>query len=81
MGPFKEGWILLEGGVIENQEDLPPPARAKLDWEPRISFSAMIREMVAADLDKAARDLICERNGLIRRHHQKERIKGSICGC
>jgi GDPmannose 4,6-dehydratase len=41
----------------------PTKAREKLDWRPEVSFPELIREMVANDLDEAARDAICERNG------------------
>ena len=52
----------------------PSKARAKLGWEPRISFSDMIREMVASDLDEAARDVICQRNGFISPPSSEERM-------
>ena len=41
----------------------PTKAREKLGWRPEVSFSELIREMVANDLNEAARDAICLRNG------------------
>jgi GDPmannose 4,6-dehydratase len=45
---------------------LGDPSKAKLilGWKPKISFPDMVREMVAADLQEAARSTICHRNGL-----------------
>ena len=41
----------------------PSKARRKLGWEPRIGFEEMVREMVAADLKEAERDLMVRRRG------------------
>ena len=41
----------------------PSKARAKLGWEPKISFHEMVREMVGQDLHDATREAICKRNG------------------
>ncbi|MCK4468119.1 MAG: GDP-mannose 4,6-dehydratase, partial [Desulfobacterales bacterium] len=41
----------------------PSKAREKLGWKPEISFEDMIHEMVEHDLDEAAREAICHRNG------------------
>jgi GDPmannose 4,6-dehydratase len=38
-------------------------ARAKLGWKPEISFDALVKEMVAADLEIARRDAIIAREG------------------
>jgi GDPmannose 4,6-dehydratase len=39
-------------------------AREKLGWKPEISFSSMVREMVAQDLQEATRNAVCLKNGL-----------------
>ncbi len=41
----------------------PSKARKKLGWKPEISFKNMIDEMVEHDLDEAAREAICRKNG------------------
>jgi len=41
----------------------PSKARKKLGWTPEISFDKMIGEMVINDLEEAAREYICRRNG------------------
>lgn len=41
----------------------PSKARTKLGWTPKISFEDMVREMVREDLDLAARDEVCKREG------------------
>lgn len=38
-------------------------AREKLGWTPRVSFAALVREMVAADLQHAKRDAMISRHG------------------
>jgi GDPmannose 4,6-dehydratase len=38
-------------------------ARAKLGWHPRVTFTEMIREMVAADLRVSERDALVKRSG------------------
>ena len=46
-------------------------AREKLGWQPRISFEALVREMILADLDAARRDALVERNGFrALQHHE-----------
>jgi GDPmannose 4,6-dehydratase len=44
---------------------LGDPSKAKniLGWKPKISFDEMVREMIASDLQEAARNAICHRNG------------------
>jgi GDPmannose 4,6-dehydratase len=41
----------------------PSKARRKLGWEPRVSFEALIDEMVAADLKEAEKDAMVRRQG------------------
>jgi GDPmannose 4,6-dehydratase len=41
----------------------PSKARIRLGWEPRIGFEAMVREMVAADLKEAERDVMVRGKG------------------
>jgi len=38
-------------------------ARAQLGWQPRTSFAALVKEMVAADLAGAERDALARRHG------------------
>lgn len=38
-------------------------ARDRLGWTPEIPFDQMISEMVGCDLEEAAREAICRRNG------------------
>jgi len=41
----------------------PTKAKAKLGWEPKISFQELVTEMVAADLEEARRDDLCHQEG------------------
>ena len=41
----------------------PRKAKEKLGWVPKISFEAMIREMVAHDLEEAQKDELCKQSG------------------
>ncbi len=41
----------------------PTKAKDKLGWEPEISFEALVREMVKADLEEAKRDELIQRSG------------------
>ena len=41
----------------------PSKARKKLGWKPEITFKDMIYEMVEYDLDEAAREAVCRKNG------------------
>jgi GDPmannose 4,6-dehydratase len=41
----------------------PSKARQKLGWRATTSFQEMVLEMVHADLEEAARDAVCRRNG------------------
>jgi GDPmannose 4,6-dehydratase len=38
-------------------------AKRELGWEPKISFSELVREMVAKDLESAKRDELCKNHG------------------
>jgi len=38
-------------------------AREKLGWRPEVSFDELVGEMIVRDLDEAARDAVCKRNG------------------
>ena len=41
----------------------PGKARRRLGWTPRITFDELIAEMVAADLNEAQRDHLCQERG------------------
>jgi len=41
----------------------PAKAKAKLGWEPKISFPELVAEMVVADLEEARRDDFCQQEG------------------
>ena len=41
----------------------PAKAKAKLGWEPQVSFTEMVQAMVAADLKEAERDQLCRSQG------------------
>lgn len=49
----------------------PFKAHEKLGWAPRITFSELVREMVAADLEEAKRDELCQRAGFRVAPHQE----------
>ncbi len=49
----------------------PSKAHEKLGWAPRITFSELVREMVAADLEDAKRDELCQRAGFRVAPHQE----------
>lgn len=38
-------------------------ARTKLGWKPRVAFSELVREMVAADLELAEREKLVKTSG------------------
>ena len=38
-------------------------AREKLGWRPEVGFDELVGEMIVNDLDEAARDSVCKRNG------------------
>ncbi len=38
-------------------------AREKLGWRPEVGFDELVGEMIVSDLDEAARDAVCRRNG------------------
>lgn len=37
----------------------PTKARVDLGWKPKVTFQELVREMVAADLDEAGREVLC----------------------
>src|SRR5208337_2581511 len=41
----------------------PTKAREKLGWRPEVSFDELVEEMIVSDLDEAAREAVCKRNG------------------
>jgi len=41
----------------------PSKAKAKLGWEPKVSFDELVRTMVQEDLKEAERDYLCRREG------------------
>ncbi len=41
----------------------PSKAKRELHWEPKISFTELVREMVLADLETAKRDALVEKHG------------------
>jgi len=41
----------------------PSKARQKLGWTAETSFDEMVKEMIFTDLEEAARDAVCRRNG------------------
>ena len=41
----------------------PTKSREQLGWEPRISFSEMVTEMVQSDLEEAKRDALVQSSG------------------
>jgi GDPmannose 4,6-dehydratase len=49
----------------------PSKAKAKLGWTPEISFSALVAEMVDADLELAKRDALIAREGFKTYHHHE----------
>ncbi|MFC1504976.1 GDP-mannose 4,6-dehydratase [Thermodesulfobacteriota bacterium] len=56
---------------VDNLLGDPSKAKEKLGWEPKITFEALIKEMVRADLEEAKRDELCQRAGLkINQHHE-----------
>lgn len=42
----------------------PSKAKKLLKWVPQISFTKMVREMVAYDIEQCVREVVCLRNGL-----------------
>ena len=41
----------------------PTKAQQELGWKPKISFEAMVTEMVTSDLEEAKRDALCKSSG------------------
>ena len=49
----------------------PSKAKARLGWEPRISFEKLVQEMVKSDLEAAKRDELCQRAGFRVNNHSE----------
>ena len=47
----------------------PSKAQVKLDWQPRIGFKDMVREMVKKDMLDARRDALCNASGYLTYQH------------
>jgi GDPmannose 4,6-dehydratase len=43
----------------------PRKAMERLGWRPEISFSELVHEMIAHDINDASREAICKRNGFV----------------
>ncbi len=41
----------------------PAKARRELNWQPVVTFPELVKNMVAADLDQARRDMLCQSHG------------------
>jgi GDPmannose 4,6-dehydratase len=41
----------------------PAKARQKLGWQPKVTFTELVKMMIAADLEAAQKDLFCKENG------------------
>jgi GDPmannose 4,6-dehydratase len=41
----------------------PTKAREKLGWQPEVSFDELMREMIVHDVNEAAREAVCKKNG------------------
>jgi GDPmannose 4,6-dehydratase len=48
---------------VDNLLGDPGKARARLGWQPRVTFSELVAEMVREDLNLASRDELCRRKG------------------
>ena len=44
-------------------------AQKKLGWKPRITIKQLVKEMIAADLNEAQKDMLCEREGFLTYNH------------
>ena len=44
-------------------------AQKKLGWKPRVTIKQLVKEMIAADLKEAQKDLMCEREGFLTYNH------------
>lgn len=49
----------------------PAKAKTKLGWSPKVTFEALVKEMVEADLKLAQRDAFCEKEGYPVYAHQE----------
>jgi GDPmannose 4,6-dehydratase len=46
-------------------------AKNKLNWQPKISFQELVKEMMMADLEEAKKDKLCEEKGFnVYNHHE-----------
>ena len=41
----------------------PTKAKQKLGWQPKVTFDALVKEMIRADLEEAKRDELCQQAG------------------
>jgi len=49
----------------------PTKAREKLGWSPKVSFEALVEEMVDSDLELAKRDALIMKEGFkVYQHHE-----------
>jgi GDPmannose 4,6-dehydratase len=49
----------------------PTKAKEKLGWSPKITFKELVRTMVAADINEAERDLLCQNSGFkVKDYHE-----------
>ena len=44
-------------------------AQEKLGWKPRVTIKQLVKEMIAADLNEAQKDMMCEREGFMTYNH------------
>ena len=49
----------------------PSKAKAKLGWEPKITFGELVKEMVREDLKSAERDELVKRHGYYTSNYQE----------
>jgi GDPmannose 4,6-dehydratase len=49
----------------------PSKAKAKLGWEPTISFDKLVREMVSEDIKEAEKDQFCSDAGFLTLNHSE----------
>jgi GDPmannose 4,6-dehydratase len=56
---------------VENLLGDATKARQKLGWKPRITFKELVSEMVAADLNEAQKDFLCQQEGFQTFNHSE----------
>jgi GDPmannose 4,6-dehydratase len=49
----------------------PSKAKAKLGWEPRLTFEDLVKEMICSDLEEAQRDALCQQEGFKTFNHHE----------